>query len=85
MYDLLYDRRIEKDLRRIPKATRRLILSKVEKLTAKPRSHQVEKLTGFNGYRLRVGNYRILFTIDDTGKRITIYRIIHRREAYRSL
>ncbi len=83
MYSLAYDRRIERDLRRIPAQQRRLILQRIEQLAAHPRGRQVEKLTGIAGYRLRVGNYRILFTIDDRSKRLIIYRIVHRREAYR--
>ena len=46
-------------------------------------SGDVKKLTNFTpAYRLRVGNYRILFELEDES-RIVIYRVIHRREAYR--
>lgn len=46
-------------------------------------SGDVKKLTNFiPAYRLRVGNYRVLFEIEDK-ERIVVYRIIHRREAYR--
>lgn len=83
MYTLVYDRRIEKDLRPIPRDLRRLILHRIESLAAQPRSPQVEKLSGTDGYRLRVGDYRVLFTIDDGVRQVTIYRIRHRREAYR--
>jgi mRNA interferase RelE/StbE len=40
-------------------------------------------LSGGDGYRLRVSDYRILHDIDDPAKRINIYRIKHRREVYR--
>ncbi len=83
MYSLAYDRRIEKDLRRIPAQQRRFILHRIEQLSVDPRRPQVEKLTGVAGYRLRVGDYRVLFTIDDRSKRLIVYRILHRREAYR--
>ena len=83
MYLLTYDRRIEKDLRPLPTPLRRLILQRIEQLAVEPRRPQVEKLTGIEGYRLRVGEYRLLFTIDDRLKRVTVYRILHRREAYR--
>lgn len=83
MYHLVYDRRIEKDLRPIPLAYRRLILSKLESLIEQPRRPQVEKLSGVEGYRLRVGDYRVLFTINDQAKQVTIYRIKHRGSAYR--
>jgi mRNA interferase RelE/StbE len=37
------------------------------------------------GYRLRVGDYRILFTIDDVAKEVRVYRLKHRKEAYREI
>jgi mRNA interferase RelE/StbE len=83
VYALAYDRRIEKDLRPVPESLREHILEKIKKLTIEPRGAQVEKLTGINGYRLRVGNYRVLFTINDSARLVTVYRILHRREAYR--
>ncbi len=83
MYSLAYDRRIERDLRRIPAQQRRLILRRIEQLVADPRGRQVEKLSGMEGYRLRIGDYRVLLTIDERGKRVIIYRIVHRRKAYR--
>lgn len=70
-------------MRSIPKSYRRLILQRIEPLARQPRRPQVEKLTGIEGYRLRVGEYRVLFTIDDRAKLVTIYRILHRRHAYR--
>ena len=43
-----------------------------------------EKLAGSqNAYRLRKGDYRVLYTIDDSVKTVIIYKIAHRREVYR--
>ncbi len=83
MYQLLYDRRIERDLRPIPAAQRRHLVRRIEQLAVQPRHPQVQKLHDVDGYRLRVGDYRVLFTIHDRLKLVTIYRILHRREAYR--
>lgn len=83
MYSLNYDKRIVKDLRRVPKHLRDHILEKTAQLSANPRGPQVEKLVGMDGYRLRIGDYRALFTIDDRIKAVTVYRILHRREVYR--
>ena len=83
MYALRYEHRVEKELRPIPSRDRLQILHDIERLQDQPRRHGVEKLGGVDGYRLRVGDYRILFTIDDGSKRVTIYRIKHRRDAYR--
>ena len=52
-------------------------------LEQKPRSHQSIKLSGGEGHRLRVGDYRILYEIDDSTRKDIVYRIKHRREAYR--
>ena len=83
MYQLLHDRRVASDLRPIPAIQRRQILRRIEQLTIQPRHPQVQKLSGIDGYRLRVGDYRVLFTIHDRLKLVTIYRVLHRREAYR--
>ena len=83
MYHLVYDRQIEKDIRRIPRVLRSTILVRIEQLSTEPRRPQVEKLSGIDGYRLRIGDYRVLFTIDDARHVVTIYRVLHRREAYR--
>ena len=83
MYRLIYDQRIEKDLRPIPKSQRGPLLERIAQLAETPRRPGVEKLAGIEGYRLRVGDYRALFTIDDHQKLVMVYRIRHRREAYR--
>jgi mRNA interferase RelE/StbE len=55
----------------------------IRALEENPRSHQSIELSGDEGYRLRVGDYRVLYDIDDPAKRVSVYRIKHRREAYR--
>lgn len=83
MYGLRYDRRTLKELRPIPAPDTARILAAIDTLRQEPRRPGVEKLAGGEGYRVRVGDYRVLFTIDDVSKLISIYRIKHRREAYR--
>jgi len=68
----------------LPRETAHQILQGVEALAETPRTLHTEKLEGYpHGYRLRVGRYRVLYTIEDAARRVTIYRIAHRREAYR--
>ena len=83
MYGLRYDRRTLKELRQIPAQETARILSVIETLKQQPRRHGVEKMSGSEGYRVRVGDYRILFTIDDAQRLMTVYRIKHRRDVYR--
>jgi len=53
-------------------------------LAVEPRPRGSKKLAGKgNTLRLRAGDYRILYEIDDMKKRVSIYRVVHRKEAYR--
>jgi len=48
-----------------------------------PRPRGTKKLSGREEYRLRVGDYRVLYTIDDKGCVVTVFAVGHRREVYR--
>lgn len=74
-----------KVLSRIDLADRRRISERIRELAEDPRPSGVVKLTGVDGWRLRVGNYRIVYVIDDVAAIVTVTRIGHRREVYRGL
>lgn len=76
-------RQAYKDLEAIPADYKRLISEQIDSLEQNPRPPDSKKLKGDAGYSLRVGTYRVLYDIDDKAKTVTIYRIKHRREAYR--
>jgi mRNA interferase RelE/StbE len=79
---VLIDDKAIKDLSKIHKAEVKKILSKIEELEKFPHVPNLKKLTNFEPpYRLRVGNYRVLFDIEDTT--ITIYKVRHRKEVYK--
>lgn len=59
------------------------VVAKIQALSTEPRPHGAEKLTADDKYRLRQGNYRILYQIDDSERRVTIVKIADRKEAYR--
>jgi mRNA interferase RelE/StbE len=83
MYQIDLRRQAYKDLESISSDYARLIASHIDSLESNPRPKDSKKLKGNAGYSLRVGTYRILYDIDDKTKLVTIYRIKHRREAYR--
>ena len=83
MYQIDLRRQAYKDLEAIPADYARLIGKHIDSLENNPRPPDSKKLKGDAGYSLRVGTYRVLFDIDDKAKVVTIYRIKHRREAYR--
>ena len=75
-------RKAEKDLRAIPETDGQRITKAVLALRS-GLTGDVKRLTNFTPeYRLRVGDWRVLFDVE--ADQITIYRILHRRDAYRS-
>lgn len=72
-----------KGLRDIPAADQRRIAERVDRLGEDPRPAGCEKLTGTDGYRVRQGNYRIVYRIDDAERVVTITRIGRRGDVYR--
>ena len=80
-YLLVVEQRLDKDTRRLPHADRKKIDQAILELASHPRPHGCKKLTDNEGYRVRVGNYRVLYTIDDQSKTIVIYRIKVRNES----
>jgi mRNA interferase RelE/StbE len=73
--------RAEKDLKNLQPADIHRIIEKL-KLLSEDLQGDVKKLTNFTfEYRLRVGNWRILFEVEKD--RVIVYRILHRRESYR--
>ena len=83
MYTLFAKSTVEKELRAINPKDLPAINEKIKSLAQETRQHQTKKLRGVDGYRLRVGTYRILYEIDDKTKTVTDYRVLHRKEVYR--
>jgi len=80
-YTLHFKPRVEKDMRALSREDRERVLTAIERLSVDLQG-DVKQLTDFTPeYRLRVGSYRVLFEIVDST--IVIYRVLHRREAYR--
>jgi mRNA interferase RelE/StbE len=72
-----------KELERLPNAVITRIISKLESLEENPRPAGCKKLKGGDDeYRVRVGEYRIVYVIDDRKVIVTITRIRHRRDVY---
>jgi mRNA interferase RelE/StbE len=73
----------QKDLDNLEKSFFEQVKNKINSLGSCPRPSQSLKLTAEEEYRLKSGDYRILYRIDDKNKIIYIYRIKHRKESYR--
>ena len=82
-YEILFKESVYKDLKKIPKADLRKILSRIKKLSEDPRPTGCEKLTGQERYRLRQGRYRIVYSIQDDKLTIWVVKVGHRKDIYR--
>ena len=82
-YELRLKPSVAKDLRGIPRADVQRILARIETLRDDPRPPGSEKLSAQDRYRLRQGDYRILYTIDAQEVRVEVVKVGHRREIYR--
>ncbi len=82
-YQLLIKQSAEKELERLNTRLRERILARLLLLEHNPRPSGSIKLQAGKGYRLRIGDYRVLYEIDDTARVVTIFAVRHRREAYR--
>lgn len=82
-YRVELESRARKELLDLSREVQERISDIIDSLAVNPRPPGAKKLTGQEGYRVRKGDYRILFTVDDKATLVRIYRIGHRREVYR--
>ncbi|UCD10029.1 MAG: type II toxin-antitoxin system RelE/ParE family toxin [Dehalococcoidales bacterium] len=82
-YNIYFKESVEKDFRTIPKKDIITILQRIESLSSDPRPPGVEKLTGQDRYRLRQGNYRIVYSVRDKELSVWIVRMGRRKDVYR--
>ena len=72
-----------KELEGLPQKDLRRVVHKIERPRSAPRPPGCEKLTGENRYRIRQGDYRVVYSVDDTSHQVVIVKIGHRRDVYR--
>ncbi|WP_456474556.1 type II toxin-antitoxin system RelE family toxin [Candidatus Pyrohabitans sp.] len=83
-YEIRWKNSAERDLRKIDSQHVPRIIKAVESLVDDPFPPQRRKLRGSEqNYRIRVGNYRVIYQVDTKARIVTIYHVRHRREAYR--
>jgi mRNA interferase RelE/StbE len=82
-YSVWVLRRAQKELARLPKDSYSQVRDRIRALADDPRPRGCRKLTGREGWRLRVGTYRVLYEIDDEGDKVTVLHVGHRRDVYR--
>ena len=83
MYEIYLERAAERDLRKLSAETFHRIIARIHALADNPRPPGCRKLAGSdNDWRIRIGDYRVIYEIDDAARNVRIFRVRHRREAY---
>ncbi len=83
LYSVQIKRSAEKEMDSLPESVFDRIAESIRVLETEPRPHGSRKLRGLEQYRLRVGTYRILYTVDDSNHIIEIIAVGHRKDVYR--
>ncbi|MCC7307969.1 MAG: type II toxin-antitoxin system RelE/ParE family toxin [Acidobacteria bacterium] len=81
-YNVLYTEAFYKSLKSIPKRDVKRILRKTRSLAAEPRPFGCQKLAGQEKYRIRQGDYRIIYSIEDSRLVVVVVKVGNRREVY---
>jgi mRNA interferase RelE/StbE len=83
MYEVIFQVDIKKYLKKLPKNDGEKIFEAIETLSKEPRPRGVEKLKNRLGYRIRTGNYRVVYTINDKKLIILVIDVNDRKDVYR--
>ena len=84
MYEVHLERAAENDLKRLPASTFQRIIPQIKTLAENPRPSGCRKITGSkNDWRIRIGDYRVIYEIDEKANAVRIMRVRHRRGVYR--
>ena len=82
-YKVSFRESVEKDFSVVPKKDLKRILRRIEALAENPRPSGCEKLTGRERYRVRQGQYRIVYSVQDEVLTVWIVKVGHRKDVYR--
>jgi mRNA interferase RelE/StbE len=85
MYRIELRRPVQRALDKLPKSDFPAVIESIKSLAQTPRPRGIEKVKSTGLWRIRQGDYRIIYAIDDNEHLVTVVRVGHRREIYRSL
>jgi mRNA interferase RelE/StbE len=82
MYKVIITSRAERELRRLDKAVKNRIVSAIRALAENPRPHGCLKVKGEDLWRIRIGDWRVGYGIDDQARVVDVLRVNHRSQFY---
>lgn len=84
MYEVYLEHAAERDIRKLPAEVFYRIIAHIKNLGENPRPFGCRKITGSKrDWRIRVGDYRVIYEIDEKAKVVRVMRVRYRKEAYR--
>jgi len=85
VYSIEIKRSAAREIEALPLRDRRLVVERIGRLADDPRPHGCEKLAGGERYRVRQGDYRIVYSVEDARLVVWVVKVGHRRDVYRGL
>lgn len=85
MYAIRIKKSAQKELEQITPPYNQKIIEAIDALATNPRPDGVKKLKGEEAYRIRIADYRVVYTIEDVIQIVEVQRIRHRKDAYKNL
>jgi mRNA interferase RelE/StbE len=85
VYRVVVPRNVSRSIERLPRSAADNVTRRILALADNPRPNGTKALRGFRSLRLRVGDYRVIYEIDDQEHVVTVRDVGHRREIYRGL
>lgn len=82
-YDIIFSDKALKQLKKLDRSSQKRIIATLERIRIRPETY-VTKLVGDSGYRLRIGDYRVLMDIDNKELHILVLKVGHRKKIYKS-
>ncbi len=82
-YQIIIEKTARKEIQKINQADQILIIQAIKQLTDEPRPTGCKKLKGRTAWRIRVGDYRVIYEIQDNLLIVTIITVGHRRDVYK--
>jgi mRNA interferase RelE/StbE len=82
-YRIEFAKGVRKDFREIPSSDANRILEKIDSLSVNPRPPESKKLTNDNSHRIRIGNYRVIYDIQDEVLIVLVLKVGNRKDVYR--
>lgn len=84
MYQIRIKKSAQKELQQIPPPYHQKIVEAIDALAENPRPEGAKKLKGEEAYRVRVADYRVVYTVEDAVQIVEVQRIRHRKDAYKN-